>query len=219
MQVLGISGSPIPNSNTDRAVRAILEHTGLATAFIKLSDLQMEPCRACLGCVKTNECVVQDDARDLAHRFRDAKAFVVGAYTPYSSLDARTKTFMERMYCLRHQTGLNRGKIGAAVITTACDPAKDGLPPAAQTATTQLGVWMMEEGMVNLGAMVLLGNVPCIKCGHGDDCAMSGVKMLHGGEATVSSVGVQRFEEDPAAVAAARDLGQQIREAVLAPAN
>ena len=27
------------------------------------------------------------------------------------SLDARTKTFMERMYCLRHQTGFNRGKM------------------------------------------------------------------------------------------------------------
>ena len=60
-RVLGISGSPIPNSNTDRAIQCILEHTDLETEFIKLSDLDIIPCRACLGCIKTNECVVKDD--------------------------------------------------------------------------------------------------------------------------------------------------------------
>lgn len=214
--VLGISGSPVPNSNTDRAVKVVLEHTGLTSEFIKLSDLHIEPCRACLGCVKDNECVVKDDARDLSHRFRDAKAFVLGGFTPYSSLDARSKAFMERMYCLRHVTGLNRGKIGCSVITTACPPDVPGMPPAAQTATSQIAFWMMEEGMVNLGSIVILGNVPCIKCGHGDDCPMSGVKMLFGPEATVSSVGVNRFEQDPKAMSMARQMGRKIHEAVLA---
>ena len=119
--ILGISGSPILDSNTDRAVRLILESTGLPVEFIKLSDLSFEPCRACLGCVKTNECVVKDDAPKLAHKFHEARAFVLGGYTPYSSLDARTKAFMERMYCLRHLTGLNRGKIGVS--------GHDGLRP------------------------------------------------------------------------------------------
>ena len=41
VQVLGISGSPVPNSNTDRAVRHILENTGLETEFIKLSTLEL----------------------------------------------------------------------------------------------------------------------------------------------------------------------------------
>ena len=215
-QVLGISGSPIPNSNTDRAVKHVLEHTGLSTEFIKLSDLRMEPCRACLGCKENNHCVVQDDGPALAEKFRQARAFVLGAYTPYSSLDARSKTFMERMYCLRHQTGLNRGKIGASVITTACPPDVPGMPPAAQTATSQIAFWMMEEGMVNLGHIVILGNVPCIKCGHGDDCPMSGVKMLHGPDATVASLGVRTFEGDQALMQSAQEVGRKIREAVLA---
>ena len=129
--ILGISGSPIQNSNTDRAVREILKHTELDSEFIKLSDFNVAPCRACLGCVETNECVVQDDGRELAHRFRAAKAFVLGAFTPYSSLDARTKTFMERMYCLRHQTGFNRGKIGVAVISLP-PPRRGGWPGPAR---------------------------------------------------------------------------------------
>lgn len=39
MKVVGVSGSPIPDSNTDRAVRMALEATGLETEFIKLSVL------------------------------------------------------------------------------------------------------------------------------------------------------------------------------------
>ena len=213
-QILGISGSPISNSNTDQAVRAVLAHSGLDAEFIKLGDLQIEPCRACLGCVTTNQCVVADDGQMLAEKFRAARAFVLGAYTPYSSLDARTKTFMERMYCLRHLTGLNRGKIGAAVITTACPPDNPQMPPAVATATTQIGVWMMEEGMQNLGSMIILGNVPCIRCGHGDQCEMSGIKMLSGPDATVASVGVRSFAAQPPLLQAARELGERIRAAV-----
>lgn len=216
IELLGISGSPIKDSNTDRAVKAICEHVGVPWEFIRLSELSIEPCRACLGCVKTNRCVVRDDGQALAARFREAKAFVLGGFTPYSSLDARTKAFMERMYCLRHQTGLNRGKLGCAVITTACDPRVPGLPPASQTAASQIAFWMMEEGMINLGSLVVSGNVPCIKCGHGDDCPMSGVKMLHGPEATVASVGVKRFQDDVDAQGAAAQLGQKIREALAA---
>jgi multimeric flavodoxin WrbA len=212
--VLGISGSPIPNSNTDRAVRLVLEEIGAKAEFIKLSNLDLEPCRACLGCAEDNGCVVRDDGPELAEKFRRARAFVLGAFTPYSSLDARTKTFMERMYCLRHQTGLNRGKIGAAVITTACQPGAEGLPPASDTAAAQIGYWMMEEGMVNLGSVVILGNVPCIRCGHGDECELTGIKMLHGPDATVESVGVRSFEGEPGLVESAKQLGRRIREAL-----
>jgi hypothetical protein len=124
--------------------------------------------------------------------------------------------FMERMYCLRHQVGLNKGKVGAAIITTACPPGVPGMPPASQTATAQIGLWMMEEGMVNVGSMVILGNPPCIRCGYGDQCEFSGVKMLHGPDATVASLGVRRFEDEESLVNGARELGVKIRAAVLA---
>jgi multimeric flavodoxin WrbA len=217
-QVLGISGSPIPNSNTDRAVKLILQHTGLRADFVKLSELEISPCRACLGCVESNECVVQDDGYDLAARFREAPAFVLGAFTPYSSLDARTKAFMERMYCFRHRTGGNAGKFAASVITTACPPGAEGAPPAAETAASQIRFWMMEEGITDLGSMVVMGNVPCIRCGHGDDCPVSGVKMLHGPDATVASIGVNTLENDPLALDAAKQLADKIRQAVQAEA-
>jgi multimeric flavodoxin WrbA len=66
MKVIGVSGSPISNSNTDRAVQAVLEATGLETEFIKLFGHTVAPCKACLGCLKTSRCVIQDDGVDLA---------------------------------------------------------------------------------------------------------------------------------------------------------
>ncbi len=215
VQVLGISGSPIRNSNTDRTIRRVLEATGLEWDFIKLSDFHLDPCRACLGCVRTNTCILGDDGAGIAEKFKLVKAFVLGGFTPYSSLDARTKTFMERMYCLRHLKGYNRGKHGALVLTTACEPGKEGLPPAAEIATSQVAYWMMEEGMHFVGHMVVTGNVPCIKCGFGDTCDMSAIKMLHGADATVADVGVQRIEEDRDNLNRARELGQHLRESVL----
>ena len=216
VQVFGISGSPVRDSNTDRAVKLVLEHTGLETDFVKLSKLKFEPCRACLGCVETNTCVVKDDAQALAERFRDVPAFVLGAFTPYSSLDARSKAFMERMYCLRHRTMGNAGKVGAAVITSACPPGAENLPPAAETAASQIAFWMMEEGMENLGTLILSGNVPCVRCGFGDSCEASGIKMIHGADATVESVGISSLENDASQMQAAKELGEKIREAVLA---
>jgi multimeric flavodoxin WrbA len=214
-EVLGISSSPIRNSNTDRAVKAILEGSGLTYEFVKLSELEVAPCHACLGCVEDARCVVKDDGRQLAERFREATAFVLGAFTPYSSLDARCKAFMERMYCFRHRTGGNAGKLGITVITTACPAGVEGLPPAADTAAAQVGYWMAEEEMTNLGSMVVLGNVPCIRCGYGDECPASGISMIHGPEATVQSVGVRDFDRDPALQETAKALGEKLRANVL----
>lgn len=214
IRVIGISGSPVHHSNTDRAVRTILEATDLPFEFYKLSKLKLSPCRACLGCTDTNECVVQDDARMLADRFREADAVVLGGFTPYSSLDSMTKMFMERMYCLRHQTGLNLGKIGVSVITTAFPPNRGDLPPAAEIALSQIRSWMMEEGMIDLGSLLIVGNVPCIRCGHGDDCELSGVKMIGGQDAVLETLGVRTLEADQYLINRARLLGRAIHEKI-----
>ena len=38
-QIIGISGSPIKNSNTDRLVQSVLESSGLTSEFVKLSRI------------------------------------------------------------------------------------------------------------------------------------------------------------------------------------
>ena len=59
--ILGVSGSPVPNSNTDRAVKGVLQASGLESEFVKLSEINVKPCQACKQCVPHNICQVNDD--------------------------------------------------------------------------------------------------------------------------------------------------------------
>jgi hypothetical protein len=74
----------------------------------------------------------------------------------------------------------------------------------------------MEEGMECAGAVEARGDVPCLSCGFGDDCKVSGPKMLFGPEATIASTPVKSFRENPQAPAAAQELGQGMGEALRA---
>lgn len=215
MKVLGISGSPIYNSNTDRALKASLEATGLETEFVKLVDYKITPCRACIGCVDTNRCVnTRDDGIMLAEKAKAADALIIACYTPYSSIDALTKAFIERLYPLRHKHGFMAGKPGGAIVTCAVPAASKTLPPAGDMGVNAVMFYMMEEGMHFVGSVKILGNVPCIKCGYGNECKTSGIKMIYGNEATVQSVGVNTFEGQPDALEASRKLGKKIADAL-----
>lgn len=215
MKVLGISGSPIYDSNTDRALKAALEATGLEAEFIKLVEYNITPCRACLGCVKTNRCVNdKDDGIFLAQKAKEADAMIVACYTPYSTIDSLTKAFIERLYQLRHIHGCMAGKPGGAIVTCAVPGNNKMLPPAGDMGVNAIMFYMMEEGMNFVGAVKILGNVPCIKCGYGNECKMTGVKMIYGQNATVESVGINKFEEQMDALNAAGELGRKIAKAL-----
>jgi multimeric flavodoxin WrbA len=41
LKVLGISGSPIKNSNTDKLVKTVLDATGVDSEFVKLSEISV----------------------------------------------------------------------------------------------------------------------------------------------------------------------------------
>lgn len=212
MKVLGVSGSPIPNSNTDRAIKAILDATGLESEFIKLSDYKFSGCMHCLKCTYTNKCVItDDDGVMLIEKAREADAIVIGGWTPYSSLDSRTKAFMERCFANRHLKNYMKGKPAVSVVTHAAPEENLELPQAASMGQNSIMYYMIEEGMDYLGGVKVLGNVPCIRCGVGDTCEISGLKMLLGPTATVAKAGVNKFE-DQSAMEAAGKLGKLISE-------
>ncbi|ADI74804.1 NADPH-dependent FMN reductase [Methanohalobium evestigatum Z-7303] len=214
MKVLGVSGSPIDDGNTDSALKTALAATGMDTEFVKLKNYNIEPCRACLKCVNTNVCVINDAGNILAQKAKNADALIVAGYTPYSTLDSRSKAFIERLYPLRHKYGFMQGKPGGAVITCAVPGSCEMLPPVCDNGVNAVMYYMMEEGMNFVGSATVLGNLPCIKCGYGDECDLTGIKMMYGNEATVKSVGVNRFEDQPEAVEAAKTLGKNIAEAL-----
>lgn len=210
-QILGISGSPIRKSNTDRLVQAVLEASGLHSEFVKLSSIQVRPCIGCLGCKEDNVCKVKDDFPELAEKVRRAGVLVVGGYCPYGSVDGFTKAFLERLFSLRHQHGLNRGKL-AVVITTGIGRGAPGL----EEASVQMAHALKLEGMEVLGQLKVIGNPECLVCGFGESCPMSALPWVFGDDIKVSPEKFCQVEDQAEtwqqAQQAGREIARRLRE-------
>lgn len=170
IKVLGISGSPINDSNTDRLVKAVLDATGMESEFVKLSTMNVKPCLACKKCVPDNVCKVDDDFPELAEKIKTAEALVIGGYTPYSQIDGFTKALLERFWSFRHQKNLLQGKLVATVLT--------GVDPEALAAVNRsmAAEFRDYENMDLIGQLTIQGSIVCAFCGKGDECEMSAFK-------------------------------------------
>ncbi|MFZ0242512.1 MAG: flavodoxin family protein [Desulfobacterales bacterium] len=204
-QILGISGSPIKNSNTDRLIQAVLDSSGLSAEFVKLSKINVRPCIACLGCKKDNICKVKDDFPALAEKVRQAGAVVVGGYSPYGSVDGFTKAFLERLFSLRHQNGLNRGKL-AVVVATGIGRGAPGLDEASR----QIAHALTLEGMEVLGELKVTGNPECLVCGYGETCPMSALPWVFGEDVKVTPDKFCNVEDQEETWERAQTLGKEI---------
>lgn len=204
-QILGISGSPIKNSNTDRLVKAVSDSSGLPSEFIKLSTIQVRPCIACLGCKADNICKVADDFPPLAEKVRGANAIVVGGYCPYGSMDGFVKAFLERLFSLRHRNGLNRGKL-AVVVTTGIGRGAPGLDEASD----QMAHALKLEGMEVLAQLKAVGNPECLVCGFGESCPMSALPWVFGENAKASPDKFRRVEDQAETWEQANAVGREI---------
>jgi multimeric flavodoxin WrbA len=163
-KVLGISGSPVPNSNTDILIKTVLEATGLDQDFVKLSDITVAPCRACKKCAYTNECAVDDDFKWLSKMVLDADALVIGTPVMYASASGFTKAFIERLWSLRHVKLLTQGKIGATAVVGWV---------STEEVTKWLNQVMMISGFDMVGSVIGNGTPGCFTCGPGEKCKYS----------------------------------------------
>jgi multimeric flavodoxin WrbA len=203
-QILGISGSPVKNSNTDRLVKAVLNASGLNTEFVKLSAMNVRGCMACLQCAGDNICKQRDDFVELSVKVRKAHALVIGAFSPYGSVDSFTKAFLERLFSFRHRLGLNRGKL--AVVISTGGRASGGLHETNEQVTHAL----RREGMEVIGNLEAIGNPPCLSCGYGETCPMSGIPLAFAGDTTITPDKFKRVEDQVDLWNKAQELGNQL---------
>ena len=203
-QIIGISGSPIRNSNTDRLIKVILEATQLETEFVKLSRINVRPCFACKKCVPDNICKVKDDFPELAEKIKSAKALIIGAYTPYNQIDAFTKALLERFWSLRHVNNLLKGKLAATVLTTLHPEAMGAINEALATELRDY------ENMELVGQLTVQGNWPCVYCGEGETCVQSGFLKRYGPDAKTSDYPYTRVEDQKKVWEEAKRIGRLI---------
>ena len=107
VQVLGISGSPRRNGNTETIVQQILssaEQAGASTALVILEELDIQPCKGCFACSKTHECIQQDDMNHVAKSMQQSAVWVLGTPIYWWGPSAQFKAFLDRWVSISRAT-------------------------------------------------------------------------------------------------------------------
>jgi len=101
MKILGISASARTWGNTDLLVHRALHGAraeGAETRFLRLTDLDLNPCNGCMACVfKERDCVQQDRFGEVLEAFRWAGGVVLGSPTYVLGATAAVKNLQDRM--------------------------------------------------------------------------------------------------------------------------
>lgn len=178
MAIIGISGSPIPDGNTDRIIKALLQQSQKPNQFFNLSALRFDPCRACAHrCAKTNICAVEDGLTPCLDSILDSEALVLGTPVHHGTMTAWMFSFLSRLWSFHHVKDLLRGKPILLVVTALVE---EGGKRAAQKFADQLQ-YTHSRSLNMLGEIIYVSEVPpCYKCGMGKVCKVGGLWYLIG---------------------------------------
>jgi multimeric flavodoxin WrbA len=101
MKIIGFNASPRNNGNTAWAVEKILDgarERGASAEIWNAGELDIKPCRGCLGCVKSGNCVIADDMQKMYAALKDADGLVLGAPIYMGQMNAQAKIFTDRLF-------------------------------------------------------------------------------------------------------------------------
>jgi len=129
--VLGISGSPRKNSNTDKMVKAVLQgasDAGHNTEFIKLNDLDFSPCQACDYCREKEgrKCKLSDEGSIVLDKTIECDVLVFGSPIYMSGVSAQAKAYLDRWYSFKDAGRITKLKRDRKVIGVYAQGARDG---------------------------------------------------------------------------------------------
>jgi len=198
VKILGISGSPRKERNTEYLLNAALEAAskveGAETELIRLSDYRILPCDGCNLCTKEGSCPLdqQDDAEKLREKLQEADAAIIAAPSYFSSVPGIAKNFMDRSRPLKMKGHLLAGKIVSALSVSGL---RNG---GGEAVVDEILRFSLSHGMIVVG-------------GVGDPLTQAsfGVGALQG------DAGWRRTSGDEIALQGARNVGKRVAEVAL----
>jgi multimeric flavodoxin WrbA len=77
---------------------------GAASEKLLLSEMDIQPCRACNACRGTNRCVIDDDFASALEKMRESGVWVLGTPVYWWGPTAQMKAFIDRWYGVERDT-------------------------------------------------------------------------------------------------------------------
>jgi len=118
LRVLGISGSPRENGNTEIMVKEALEgarQSGAEVEFVGLAGKSLCGCEACAECGKGGKCIIDDDMQSLYPKLVAADVIILGSPVYFGMITAQTKALVDRTYFLAKTGRKLENKVGAVI--------------------------------------------------------------------------------------------------------
>ena len=116
MKALLINGSPHAKGCTYTALSVVakeLENNGIETEIVHVGHKDIHGCVACGKCRETGKCVFNDMVNEVAPKFDQADALVIGSPVYYAGMAGTMNSFLDRLFFSTHFD--KRMKVGAAV--------------------------------------------------------------------------------------------------------
>jgi multimeric flavodoxin WrbA len=125
INILGICGSPIKDSNTElllgEALKAVQEDE-VQTELFTLHDKKIEDCRHCNWCMAkqtaTDFCVIKDEMQELFPLVIEANALLVASPVYLARMSGHLASVLDRLRCIHYGKqygGSMKYKVGAAI--------------------------------------------------------------------------------------------------------
>lgn len=202
MTIVGVSGSPIVDGNTDRIVKALLEQSGKEYIFVNLSTLRYDPCRACAHlCARTNMCPVDDDLKPYLEPILNSEALILGTPVHAANVTGWMFSFITRLWCFHHVKNLLSDKPVVLVVTGLFNGSRKVVERFEQLFVD----WYHPVKVI--GHIYYVSHTPpCFKCGIGNLCKVGGLwAMVDFSEKRLKEFKVtrekfRRWEDDPGTV-------------------
>lgn len=156
MKIIGISGSPQKDGNTEQMLAAALQiarDRGFDTDVVHLSGLDVSACISCGLCRNEKRCTIDDDMTDIYQRLEDADGIIVASPVYFGGMTGQLKCFLDRTLVLRRNGFLMKDFVGGAM-------AVGGSRNGGQEKTVQtIHDWMHIHGMIVVGDGAHFGGI------------------------------------------------------------
>ena len=125
INILGICGSPVKDSNTklilEEALKAV-EQEGVQSEIFEVYNKRIEDCRHCNWCMgkqrENDYCMLKDDMEEFFPKVVKADALIVASPVYLARLSGRLASVLDRLRCIdygKYYEGGMKHKTGAAI--------------------------------------------------------------------------------------------------------
>ena len=113
MKILAIVASARKTGNSEILAREMLAALpeSVDKKLIRLTDFNIEPCRACYACLPAGKnCVIQDDFEAFLQQVRDADSIILASPVYFLGMHTRLKLLCDRLISVLNETGEYSGR-------------------------------------------------------------------------------------------------------------